>query len=90
MLSHSQLSISSPSDCSFDDDAFSANAIATENRLSQASFILEYQQLYNSYKMCLASLQECVIEVDDLCIEYEQLYYNSFLRSIGKCLLINA
>ncbi|KAJ0703425.1 putative transcription factor C3H family [Helianthus annuus] len=70
---YSQLSFSSPSDCSFDDDAFSANAIATENRLSQASFILEYQQLYNSYTMCLASLQECVKEVDGLRIENEAL-----------------
>ncbi|KAL8246942.1 hypothetical protein R6Q59_008158 [Mikania micrantha] len=66
-------SYSSPSDCSFDDDAFSANVIATENRLSQASFILEYQQLYNSYTMCLASLQECVKEVDVLRQENEVL-----------------
>ncbi|MFS7967401.1 hypothetical protein Hanom_Chr09g00785351 [Helianthus anomalus] len=63
LLSHSQLSFS---DCSFNDDAFSANAIAIENRLSQANFILEYQQLYNSYTMCLTSLQECVKEVDGL------------------------
>ncbi|KAK9061964.1 hypothetical protein SSX86_019148 [Deinandra increscens subsp. villosa] len=73
LLSLSQLSFSSPSDSSFDDDAFSANAIATDNRLSQASFILEYQQLYNSYTMCLASLQECVKEVDDLRQENEAL-----------------
>ncbi|KAI3794185.1 hypothetical protein L1987_36814 [Smallanthus sonchifolius] len=73
LFPQSQLSLSSPSDCSFDDDAFSANAIATENRLSQASFILEYQQLYNSYTMCLTSLQECVKEVDALRQENEAL-----------------
>ncbi|XP_076908012.1 zinc finger CCCH domain-containing protein 14-like [Bidens hawaiensis] len=72
-ITQSQLSFSSPSDCSFDDDAFSANAISTESRLSQASFILEYQQLYNSYTMCLASLQDCVKEVDVLRQENEAL-----------------
>nr|XP_043634957.1 zinc finger CCCH domain-containing protein 14-like [Erigeron canadensis] len=69
----SQLSFSSPSDCSFDDDAFSANAIATENRLNQASFILEYQQLYNSYTMCLTSLQDSVREVEILREQNEAL-----------------
>lgn len=72
-ISQSQLSYSSPSDCSFDDDAFNANAIATENRLNQASFILEYQQLYNSYTMCLASLQDSVKDVDALRQENEAL-----------------
>ncbi|KAI3519318.1 hypothetical protein L1887_08348 [Cichorium endivia] len=72
-ISQSQLSFSSPSDCSFDDDAFSANAYATENRLSQASFILEYQQLYNSYTVCLASLQDSVKEVDALRQENDAL-----------------
>ncbi|XP_071735242.1 zinc finger CCCH domain-containing protein 14-like [Rutidosis leptorrhynchoides] len=71
--SQSQLSYSSPSDCSFDDDAFNANTIATESRLSQASFILEYQQLYNSYSMCLASLQDSVKDVDALRQENEAL-----------------
>ncbi|CAI9272388.1 unnamed protein product [Lactuca saligna] len=72
-ISQSQLSFSSPSDCSFDDDAFSANAYATENRLSQASFILEYQQLYNCYTVCLTSLQDSVKEVDALRQENEAL-----------------
>ncbi|GJX14512.1 zinc finger CCCH domain-containing protein 14-like protein [Tanacetum coccineum] len=73
-ISQSQLSYSSPSDCSFDDDAlFSANAIATENCLSQASFILDYQQLYNCYTMCLTTLQDSVKEVEALRDENESL-----------------
>ncbi|KAI3808473.1 hypothetical protein L1987_24424 [Smallanthus sonchifolius] len=73
LVSQSQLSFSSLSDCSFDDDALSAKSIATENRMSEASFIVEYQQLYNSYTMCLASLQDSVKEVDALRQEKEAL-----------------
>ncbi|KAI3704579.1 hypothetical protein L1987_74804 [Smallanthus sonchifolius] len=72
-VSQSQLSFSSLSDCSFDDDALSANSIVSENRLNEASFIVEYQQLYNSYTMCLASLQDSVKEVDALRQEKEAL-----------------
>lgn len=60
----------SPSDCSFDE--FS-NAIATQNRLNQASFILENQQLYNNYTLCLATLQESIKELDALREENDNL-----------------
>ncbi|KAF5961319.1 hypothetical protein HYC85_002528 [Camellia sinensis] len=61
----------SPSDCSFDDDA--TNAIATDNRLYQARSILEHQQLYNRYAMCIAHLQESLKEVDTLREENDNL-----------------
>ncbi|CAL5326030.1 unnamed protein product [Camellia sinensis] len=61
----------SPSDCSFDDDTTSS--FTTENRLHQARFILEYQQLYNRYTMCLAHLQESLKEVDALREENDNL-----------------
>ncbi|PWA67971.1 hypothetical protein CTI12_AA313900 [Artemisia annua] len=51
----------------------SANAMATESRLSQASFILEYQQLYNCYTMCLTALQDSVKEAEALRVENEAL-----------------
>ncbi|XP_057481466.1 zinc finger CCCH domain-containing protein 14-like isoform X1 [Actinidia eriantha] len=59
-----------PSDCSFDD---SNNTIATENRLHEARFMLEYQQLYNRYTMCLAHLQESLKEFDALSEENDNL-----------------
>ncbi|KAI5684324.1 hypothetical protein M9H77_05552 [Catharanthus roseus] len=58
----SQSSNYSPSDTSFDDAM--ADNFATERRLCQASFVLEYQQLYNRYTLCLARLQESMKEVD--------------------------
>ncbi|XP_052205532.1 zinc finger CCCH domain-containing protein 14-like [Diospyros lotus] len=60
-----------PSDCSLDDDG--TNSIATDNRLHQARFVLEYQQLYNRYTMCLAHLQETLKEVDALRQENDNL-----------------
>ncbi|CAA2996586.1 zinc finger CCCH domain-containing 14 [Olea europaea subsp. europaea] len=53
----------SPSDTTSFDDGDSA---ATERRLRDASCILEYQQLYNSYTVCLAKLQEFIDEGDSL------------------------
>ncbi|CAI9766912.1 unnamed protein product [Fraxinus pennsylvanica] len=53
----------SPSDTTSFDDGDSA---ATERRLRDASCILEYQQLYNSYTVCLAKLQEFMDEGDSL------------------------
>ncbi|KAA8547770.1 hypothetical protein F0562_004199 [Nyssa sinensis] len=60
-----------PSDCSFDDD--NTNAISTEDRLYQASAILEYQQLYNRYAMCLAHLQRSIKQIDALRQENDDL-----------------
>lgn len=60
----------SPSDTSFD---YTSNTIDTENRLNQASFILEYQQLYNCYTFCLSNLQESIRELDALRQENENL-----------------
>ncbi|XP_019182591.1 PREDICTED: zinc finger CCCH domain-containing protein 14-like isoform X2 [Ipomoea nil] len=59
----------SPSDTSFDD----AEAMATERRLFHASFVLEYQQLYNRYTLCLAHLQESLKEVNALRQENESI-----------------
>lgn len=53
----------SPSDTTSFDGGDSA---ATELRLRDASCILEYQQLYNSYTVCLAKLQEFIDEGDSL------------------------
>ncbi|KAK3006160.1 hypothetical protein RJ639_015722 [Escallonia herrerae] len=58
------------SDCSFDD---ASNGIATANRLNDASFVLEYQQLYNCYTLCLANLQESIKEVEALRQENKKL-----------------
>lgn len=62
-------SCKSPSETSFDD----AEAMATERRLFHASFVLEYQQLYNRYTLCLAHLQESLKEVNALRQENESL-----------------
>nr|GMC97028.1 zinc finger CCCH domain-containing protein 14-like [Ipomoea batatas] len=62
-------SCKSPSDSSFDD----AEAMATERRLFHASFVLEYQQLYNRYTLCLAHLQESLKEVNALRQENESI-----------------
>lgn len=59
----------SPSQTSFDD----IDDIATDGRLHQASYILEYQQLYNRYTLCLAHLQESIKEVEALHQENESL-----------------
>ncbi|CAK9150659.1 unnamed protein product [Ilex paraguariensis] len=61
----------SPSDSSVEGEA--TNAIATENRLYEARFILEYQQLYNRYALCLAHLQKSLKEVDALRQENDTL-----------------
>ncbi|XAR71385.1 hypothetical protein NMG60_11028612 [Bertholletia excelsa] len=60
-----------PSDCSFDD--LTTNSLATENRLHQARFILEYQQLYNRYSMCVSHLQDLLKEVEALREENDNL-----------------
>ncbi|XP_057469677.1 zinc finger CCCH domain-containing protein 14-like [Actinidia eriantha] len=72
--SSNSLSIT-PSDCSFDEDV--TNSIATENRLHQARFVLEYQQLYNRYSMCLSHLQESLKEIDSLREENDNLRLNN-------------
>ncbi|XP_057491217.1 zinc finger CCCH domain-containing protein 14-like isoform X2 [Actinidia eriantha] len=59
-----------PSDCSFDD---ANNAITTVNRLHEARFMLECQQLYNRYTMCLAYLQESLKDFDALSEENDNL-----------------
>ncbi|KAL6993993.1 hypothetical protein U1Q18_012102 [Sarracenia purpurea var. burkii] len=64
-----------PSGCSFDEDA--TNSISTENRLHQARFVLENQQLYNRYTMCLAHLQESLKEIDTLREENDNLRVNN-------------
>ncbi|KAL6960945.1 hypothetical protein U1Q18_038714 [Sarracenia purpurea var. burkii] len=62
-----------PSDCSIDDDA--TNTVATDSRLHQARYMVEYQQLYNRYTMCLAHLQESLKEVDVLSEENDDLRF---------------
>lgn len=63
-------SSNSPSLTSFDDDT---DDIVNDLRLHQASYILEYQQLYNRYTLCLAHLQESIKEVEALHQENESL-----------------
>lgn len=62
---------STPPDTSFD-DAITDN-FGTERRLRQASFVLEYQQLYNRYNVCLAHLQDTIKEVDSFRQENDAL-----------------
>ncbi|KAG5623651.1 hypothetical protein H5410_008869 [Solanum commersonii] len=62
-------SSNSPSLTSFDD----TDDLVTDGRLHQASYILEYQQLYNRYTLCLAHLQESIKEVEALHQENESL-----------------
>ncbi|KAI3451793.1 hypothetical protein Pfo_008458 [Paulownia fortunei] len=45
----------------------------TERRLHDASCILEYQQLYNRYTLCLAQLHDSIEEVDALIRENDSL-----------------
>ncbi|VFQ70258.1 unnamed protein product [Cuscuta campestris] len=60
----------SPSETSINE----AEAIPTERRLFQANFVLEYQQLYNRYALCLANLHESLEEVNSLRRENEALH----------------
>ncbi|KAH7852350.1 hypothetical protein Vadar_023761 [Vaccinium darrowii] len=87
-----------PSDCSFDDN--NNDVVSnTDSRLHQARFVLEYQQLYNRYAMCLAHLQDSLKEVDSLRDENDALRVaNSDLvnrlsllsqATIQNCLLSN-
>lgn len=62
---------STPPDTFFDDAI--ADNFGTERRLRQASFVLEYQQLYNRYNVCLAHLQESIKEVDSFRQENDAL-----------------
>ncbi|CAN4083168.1 unnamed protein product [Withania somnifera] len=62
-------SSNSPSLNSFDD----IDDLFTDHRLHQASYILEYQQLYNRYTLCLTHLQESIKEVEALHEENESL-----------------
>ncbi|CAH9067127.1 unnamed protein product [Cuscuta europaea] len=58
-----------------DDTSFcEAEAMATERRLFQASYVLEYQQLYNRYTLIYASLQESLKEVIALRRENKALH----------------
>lgn len=68
-----------PSDCSYDEE--NNNAVATENRLQQARYVLEYQELYDQYTLCVAHLQETTKEVELLRQE------NANLRFANKELL---
>lgn len=45
----------------------------TDRRLQDASCILEYQQLYNRYKLCLTQLHDSVEELDTIRRENESL-----------------
>ncbi|KAK6151008.1 hypothetical protein DH2020_015940 [Rehmannia glutinosa] len=45
----------------------------TERRLHDASSVLEYQQLYNRYALCLSQLRESIEEVDALRSENDSL-----------------
>ncbi|KAL0381423.1 UNVERIFIED_CONTAM: Zinc finger CCCH domain-containing protein 39 [Sesamum angustifolium] len=45
----------------------------TDRRLHDASCILEYQQLYNRYKLCLAQLHDSIEELDALRRDNESL-----------------
>ncbi|XP_051115408.1 zinc finger CCCH domain-containing protein 14-like isoform X2 [Andrographis paniculata] len=59
---------SSPTEtASFDDGG------DTDRRLQDASCVLEYQQLYNRYKLCIARLHDSVEEVEALRRENESL-----------------
>ncbi|XAR51506.1 hypothetical protein NMG60_11006153 [Bertholletia excelsa] len=69
-LNSCSLSVS-PSDCSIYDDV--TEVIDAENRLQQSRFILEYQQLYNRYTMCLAQIEESLKEVESLREENDNL-----------------
>ncbi|RAL50788.1 hypothetical protein DM860_015935 [Cuscuta australis] len=51
-----------------------AEAIPIERRLFQANFVLEYQQLYNRYALCLSNLHESLEEVNSLRRENEALH----------------
>ncbi|PHT56648.1 hypothetical protein CQW23_05134 [Capsicum baccatum] len=62
-------SSNSPSLTSFDD----MDDLVSDRRFHQASYILEYQQLYNRYTLCLAHLQESIKEVEALHQENESL-----------------
>lgn len=68
-----------PSDCSYDEE--NNNVVATENRLQQARYVLEYQELYDQYTLCIAHLQESTKEVELLRQE------NANLRFANKELL---
>lgn len=87
-LPHTKSLSNSPSDCSF--DSFS-NAIATQNRLNQASCILENQQFYNNYTLCIAALHESIKELDALREENDNLRLANAelisLLSLKNCLL---
>ncbi|CAH9094673.1 unnamed protein product [Cuscuta epithymum] len=67
----SSLNWKSPSD---DASFCEAEAMAAERRLFQASYVLEYQQLYNRYTLIYASLQESLKEVMVLRRENEALH----------------
>ncbi|KAL6551840.1 hypothetical protein OROGR_007994 [Orobanche gracilis] len=58
-------------------DAASFDGGETERRLHESSCILEYQQLYNRYTLCLAQLYETVEEVDELRRENESLHISN-------------
>ncbi|XVF71558.1 hypothetical protein PTKIN_Ptkin12aG0047800 [Pterospermum kingtungense] len=60
-----------PSSCSSSDDLhanlkLTSDAIATEHRLNQARFILEYQQLSDHFDLCFAQLQNLIREIETL------------------------
>ncbi|XP_060194839.1 zinc finger CCCH domain-containing protein 14 isoform X2 [Lycium barbarum] len=63
-------SSNSPSLTSFDD---TDDLVIDHHRLHQPSYVLEYQQLYNRYTLCLAHLQESIKEVEALHQENESL-----------------
>ncbi|KAK4477679.1 hypothetical protein RD792_016925 [Penstemon davidsonii] len=54
-------------------DTASFDGGETERRLQDASSILEYQQLYNRYTLCLSQLHDSIDEVDALRRENETL-----------------
>ncbi|KAL7141661.1 hypothetical protein ABFS83_08G068800 [Erythranthe nasuta] len=54
-------------------DAASFDGGDTERSLHDASSVLEYQQLYNRYALCLSQLHDSIDEVEDLRLENESL-----------------
>ncbi|KAJ8545897.1 hypothetical protein K7X08_018480 [Anisodus acutangulus] len=63
-------SSNSPSLTSFDD---TDDLLINRHHLHQPSYVLEFQQLYNRYTLCLAHLQESIKEVEALHQENESL-----------------
>lgn len=66
----------SPSDgsSSYNNNNDTVDVVSTvDDRLRQARFVLEYQQLYNRYAMCLAHLQDSLRELDLLRDDNEAL-----------------